>query len=120
MTAADIAAFNVQKNDLTRLLHAATIEFVEAKPGTVYSVGFGDARVEGDLHESGQALDLLRSGWLFWPITALFAPGILMTFVIRSHATNAALVGTRWQIQSQAVANLESDAKFECRRTASA
>lgn len=115
MTPAAIQAFNARKNALTRTLHAATVEF-ESRPGTTFACGFGDSRVEGDLHESGQAVEIQRMGWLYWPLSHALTPAILGTFIVRTHSTVAGLVGTRWQIQSQGVASLEGDAKYECLR----
>lgn len=115
ITAAAVTAFNRQKSALRRNLHSVEIEFA-GKPGRTYRVGFGATRVEGGLHASGQGIELIRVGFLFWPIQPDFTPTASNTFTVRSAANDPALVGTAWQVGEWDSSSLEPDLKFTCRR----
>jgi hypothetical protein len=114
MNAPGLARFNARKATLIQNLFPATVTF-QATGGTAYACSFGETENNGQLHETGQAVDNHRIGVLTLA-TALYAPGLLQTFTVTVSPQQPHLVGKRFQT-SRIVSNPgEPVVKYYCRR----
>lgn len=111
-----VADFNATtKAPLHVAMSPATVTFAADSEEGVLACSFGETENNGQLHETGQAIDNHRIGVLTIQ-RATYAPELLQTFLVVSAPKQPHLVGFRYQV-SRLVANAgEPVIKAYCRR----